>query len=118
MARYLATFLAGLCLLLAVIGMALPGLPTVPFLLLAAWFAARGSPRLHRWLQEHPRFGKALRDWESQGAVSRRSKGLAGLMLAISWIIMSRSVSPPLRLGVSLLFAGVAAFLLSRPEPR
>lgn len=118
MARYLATFLAGLCLLLAVIGMALPGLPTVPFLLLAAWFAARGSPRLHRWLQEHPRFGKALRDWESQGAVSRRSKGLAVLMLAISWIIMSRSVSPPLLLGVSLLFAGVAAFLLSRPEPR
>lgn len=118
MTRYVAVFFAWLFLLLAVIGIALPGLPTVPFLLLAAWFASRGSPRLHRWLLEHPRFGKALRDWESEGAVSRRSKVLAVLMLAISWIVMYRTVSTPVLLGVSLLFAGVATFLLSRPEPR
>lgn len=118
MTRYLAVFLACLCLLLAVIGMALPGLPTVPFLLLAAWFSARGSRRLHRWLHEHPRFGKLLADWENQGAISRKSKVIAALMLLISWIVMYRTFSAPVLLGFSLVLAGVAAFLLSRPEPR
>lgn len=50
MPRYLALVLAYVCLALAFIGVALPGLPTVPFLLLAAWFSARGSTRLHAWL--------------------------------------------------------------------
>lgn len=117
MARYVAVILACLSLALAVIGMAVPGLPTVPFLLLAAWFAARGSRRLHRWLHEHPHFGRMLTDWERQGAISRRSKIVAVLMLSISWIVAYRTFSTPVLAGFSLLFAGVAAFLLSRPEP-
>jgi uncharacterized membrane protein YbaN (DUF454 family) len=46
--------LAYFFLALAIAGIFLPGLPTVPFLLLTAWFAARGSERLHRWLYAHP----------------------------------------------------------------
>ncbi len=60
--KVVALLLAYMFLGLAVIGIFLPGLPTVPFLLLAAWFSAKGSERLHNWLDAHPKFGKLLKD--------------------------------------------------------
>ena len=42
--------LAVVSLVLALIGVVLPGLPTVPFLLVSAWAASRGWPRLERWI--------------------------------------------------------------------
>jgi uncharacterized membrane protein YbaN (DUF454 family) len=117
--RWPSLLLAYTFLALAIIGIVLPGLPTVPFLLLSAWFAARGSVQLHRWLYAHPQLGSLLIDWEQQGAVSRRSKRLALLLLAISWGIMYWHLDHPwLLAGIALLFIAVALFLLSRPEPR
>jgi uncharacterized protein len=110
--------LAYVCVGLAMIGVVLPGLPTVPFLLLAAWAAARGSERLHRWLYKHPRFGQSLIDWEQKRAISRRSKVATVVLLVISWSIMYWRVdSAWLLAGLALLFTGVAAFVVSRAEP-
>jgi uncharacterized protein len=118
-ARWGYALLAYACLALALAGVALPGLPTVPFLLLAAWAASRGSTRLHRWLYEHPRFGRTLTDWEQQGAVSRRSKVLAVGLLAASWLIMVWRLSNPwLLLAMAVVFTGVGAFVTTRPAPR
>lgn len=117
--RWPALLLAYLFLALAIIGIVLPGLPTVPFLLLAAWFAARGSARLHRWLYAHPHFGALLIDWEQQRAISRRSKRVAVALLVLSWGVMYWRIDHPwLLAGLALLFSAVAAFLLTRPEPR
>lgn len=98
--------------------MFLPVLPTVPFLLLAAWFAARGSDRLHGWLYAHPHLGKLLIDWERQGAVSRTSKVLAVLMLIASWVVIYFRVDNVWWLvGIAVFFVAIATFLISRPEP-
>ncbi|OOZ39290.1 hypothetical protein BOW53_12045 [Solemya pervernicosa gill symbiont] len=116
--RWAALILAYLFLALAIIGIVLPGLPTVPFLLLTAWFAARGSERLHRWLYAHPHFGKLLIDWEQQGAVSRTSKVIAVILLTASWIIMYLQIENRwVSTGLALLFITIIGFLLSRPEP-
>ena len=116
--RWGALILAYFFLALAILGVVLPGLPTVPFLLLTAWFAARGSERLHRWLYAHPHFGKLLIDWEQHGAVSRTSKVAALLLLTTSWGIMYLRIDNTwLMVGLALLFAAILAFLLSRPEP-
>ena len=113
-----ALILAYLFLALAIIGVVLPGLPTVPFLLLCAWFAASGSERLHRWLYAHPHLGKLLIDWEQQRAVSRSSKVIAVIMLLASWGIMYVRIGNPwLMAALAVLFVTIIAFLLSRPEP-
>ena len=118
MLRYLALLLACLFLILAIIGIFLPGLPTVPFLLLAAWFSARSSPRLHQWLRRHPIFGKLLTDWETNKSISRKSKIIAVLMLMLSYALMLVRVDNTwILIGVALLFLAVAAFLISRREP-
>ena len=75
-------------LALGVIGIVLPGLPTTPFILLAAWGAARGSQRLHDWMQTHRLFGPMIRDWEASGAVSRRAKWAATITMLVCAVVM------------------------------
>ncbi len=119
MTRWVALLLAYFFLALALIGVVVPGLPTVPFLLLTAWFAARGSERLHRWLYAHPHFGKLLIDWEEQGAISRSSKVTAIVLITIGWVVLYLRVPNPWMVGgVTVILITVSAFLLTRPEPR
>lgn len=116
-ARWLLLALAVLCVVLGVIGLFLPLLPTVPFLLLAAWAAARSSPRLEQWLYGHPRFGGPLRDWREGGVVPRRAKWLATGMMAASGVILL--VVLPQRwaaLAAIGCMACVALWLWRRPE--
>ncbi|HEX8261901.1 MAG TPA: YbaN family protein [Allosphingosinicella sp.] len=69
---------------LGTLGIVLPLLPTVPFMLLAAFFFARSSPRLEAWIVEHPRFGPHVRAWRDRGAISRAGKRAALAAFAIS----------------------------------
>ncbi|WP_241333244.1 YbaN family protein, partial [Escherichia coli] len=77
--RWAWWLLAYAALALGLVGIVVPGLPTVPFILLSAFAAARGSRRLHARLLADPRFGPMIRDWQAQGAVSRRAKWAASI---------------------------------------
>jgi uncharacterized membrane protein YbaN (DUF454 family) len=70
-------------LALGLLGVVLPGLPTTPFVLLAAACYAKASPRLHRWMLNHRWMGPMLRDWERDRSLSRRSKTVAVLSMAV-----------------------------------
>lgn len=119
MTRYVYLVFAYVFLVCAVIGVIVPGIPTVPFLLLTAWCSARGSERLHRWLYEHPYFGGLLADWETQGAISRRTKVVTVVMLLASWVVMYLRIDSTWLLAViAVLLIGVMLFVVSRPEPR
>ena len=116
--RWAWWLLAYVSLGLGLVGIVLPGLPTVPFVLLAAFAAARGSRRLHAWLLAHRRFGPVIRDWEAQRAVSRRAKHLATAMMAASAVIMFRT-APKIWMAATgtAIMAIVAIWLWRRPEP-
>lgn len=104
---------------LGAVGIVVPGLPTVPFVLLAAYAAARGSAKLHRWLLAHPQFGPMIRDWQAQGAVSRRSKWLAsGMMAACGALLFATAPRWWMAATGCAVMAVVAAWLWRRPEPR
>ena len=117
--RWPYLLLAWVALALGLVGIVLPGLPTTPFVLLAAWAAARGSTRLHRWLRIHRVFGPMIREWEAQGAVSRRAKWLATLMMAASAAIFFLT-APKLWMAATgtAIMAVVATWLWLRPEPK
>ena len=64
--RWAWWLLAWSSLALGLVGIVVPGLPTVPFVLLSAYAAARGSARLHAWLLAHPRFGPMIGDQDGE----------------------------------------------------
>ena len=116
--NYLYLVIAYVSVALGAIGTFLPLLPTTPFLLVAAWSAAKGSPSLHRWLYEHPAFGSVLIAWEQKRAVSTRAKWLACTFMGISWLIMLKQtdgMGVPVITGV--FFVGMGVFLVTRPVP-
>ncbi|HQD14103.1 MAG TPA: YbaN family protein [Ottowia sp.] len=110
--------LAVLSLLLGIIGAMLPVLPTVPFLLLAAWAASKGWPALEIWLLNHRRLGPPIVQWRERGAVSRPAKWLSSVMMAGSALGMQFVPQLPLalRIGVPAMMLAVAFWLWRRPE--
>jgi uncharacterized membrane protein YbaN (DUF454 family) len=110
-------FLASLSLILGFIGLLLPGLPTVPFVLVSAWSAGKGWPGLESWLLAHPGFGPPLRRWREHGAVPRKAKYLASLMMLLSVFILQLSAASFwLKLLLPVLLCAVAIWLWRRPE--
>lgn len=109
--------LALLFLALALIGVVLPGLPTVPFLLAAAWAASHGWPRLEAWMLRHPRWGPPIRAWREHGAISRRAKVIACTMMAGSVVVMWLLGAPTWgKIGMPVVLLGVGVWMWRRPE--
>lgn len=100
-----------LSLALGVLGIFLPLLPTVPFLLLAAACFARSSERVHRWLLNHAQLGPMLAGFLDGQGIPRQAKIRA---IALVWLTISPSalwlVSHPWLKG--LLFAVALAVTL------
>lgn len=116
--RWAWWLLAWLSLVLAIIGAILPIMPTVPFVLLAAYASARGSCRLHGYLTQHRHFGPLIHNWEIHRAISRRAKRLATGMMTLAGILVFLTAPIPwVPYVVCLIMATVAAWLWRRPEP-
>ncbi|MFZ3126322.1 MAG: YbaN family protein [Acidovorax sp.] len=116
--RWLLKAFALLCLVLGIVGVFVPGLPTTVFILLSAWAAARSSPALYRWLWHHRLFGTMLRNWANGGCVSRRSKWNATAMMAVSSIILALTETPRWTVVLACIcMACVLAWLWRRREP-
>jgi len=78
-------YLAGglISVALGTLGVFLPLLPTVPFLLLATFCFARSNPVWEQRLLDHPRYGPPLREWRERRAISR--KGKVGALVAMAF---------------------------------
>ncbi|KMW60437.1 hypothetical protein AIOL_000592 [Candidatus Rhodobacter oscarellae] len=119
MLRVVYLLLGWLCVAVGLVGAVLPVLPTTVFMILAAYFFAKGSPRAREWLVERSVFGPHIKAWEAEGAISTRAKLLAVAMMAlvfglsvyfgVAWWVLAIQA-------VCLLAAG--SFVLTRPAPR
>ena len=73
------------CIAVGVVGIFVPLLPTVPFLLLAAACFTRSSKRFHSWLLEHSHLGPLVRDYLISGGIPLRAKRVAIGMVWVSF---------------------------------
>lgn len=73
---------------LGMIGIFIPGLPTTPFLLLSSWLFYKSSKRLHDALHRSPWLGKYIQRYESRRGVSIRSKLIS---MGCMWTMISIS---------------------------
>jgi len=67
----------GTSFLIGLVGVAVPLLPSVPFMILAAYCFGKGSPDLERRLLMHPSTGPHIIRWRDQKQISRSAKRAA-----------------------------------------
>ncbi|WP_106207643.1 YbaN family protein [Aliiruegeria haliotis] len=102
---------------LGAVGIVLPLLPTVPFLILAAFCFSRSSDQLHDWLVNHETLGPPIRDWQEYGAISRRGKLLATLSIsAVFCLSLVLGVKDWVLVLQAIVLTAVLTFIWSRPE--
>ena len=78
--------LAGtISLVLGIIGIFLPLLPTTPFILLSAWLYARSSEKLYNKLIQHKMFGKIVSDFHEEKSIPLHAKIIS---LGLMWTSM------------------------------
>ena len=87
--RLIFVFLGSIFVGLAVIGIFIPGLPTTPFLILAAYFYIRSSNKLYNWLINNKILGVYIKGYLSGKGMPLRAK-IVSLMLM--WIFGSFAV--------------------------
>ena len=89
MKRALFIFLGFLSLGIGIVGIILPGLPTTPLVLLAAYFFSKSSPKFHQWLLNNKWFGKYIKDYQENPSINLKTKIIAQLMM---WTMVLYSV--------------------------
>lgn len=106
-----------LCIAAGVVGIVLPLVPTVPFLLLAVACFARSSDRFHAWLVEHNHLGPLLRDYLQGAGIPLRAKRTAVCMVWVSFPLSTFLFAQALWLKLLLMAIAVAitVYLLSLP---
>ena len=117
MGRHVFLALGWISVALGMVGVVLPVLPTVPFMILAAFLFGKGSPRARAWLIDHAHFGPHIQRWEATGAISRRAK-----IMAVSTMAAVLLLSVLMRLDLDLIaiqaacMIPAAIFVWTRPD--
>ena len=89
--RIFLIIVGSLSLVLGIVGIFVPMLPTTPFLLLSAAAWVKASPKLYKWLMNHKLFGEYIRNYREHRAIPLRAKiiSVSLLWLTIGYCIFA-----------------------------
>lgn len=104
--KYLLILCGVLSVVLGIIGVVLPLLPTTPFLILALACFANSSPRFHKMLLNNRWFGVALQQWEADRTITRSSKLKAMILVVLTFSMSIGILHGRLQLQLGLLVLG------------
>lgn len=104
--------------ILGIIGVVLPIMPTMPFLLIASWCFTRSSPRFHHWLNNHRIFGPPLKQWEERKAISPFVKIFTVISITGGGLSFFMILHPPLWifLPIIVILLLIAIYIVTRPS--
>ena len=107
-----------MCVGLGFLGVFVPGIPTTPLILLAAWFFSRSSKDLEQWLINHKTFGPLIIDWKKYKGIKRKSKIISICLIIPTFSFTIYSISNfYLQLSLGLFCICLCTYLITRPEP-
>lgn len=118
--RYLYILIGGMAVLLGIIGVVVPGLPTTPFVLFASWCFYKSSPRLQAWLLQSF-LGKYIRDYKEKGGLTMRKRlyiiALMATMVSMSIIFFIPNTTVDIIVGVAgLIGCIVVGFVVPKAK--
>lgn len=95
-ARFLFVTVGVISLVLGIVGVVTPVLPTTPFILLSGYCFARGSQRFHDWILNHRYFGPIIRAFRDEKRIPLKAKILATVMIvvtmSVTWIFFVKKI--------------------------
>jgi uncharacterized membrane protein YbaN (DUF454 family) len=111
-----------LSLALGIVGIALPVLPTTPFLLAAAFCFLKSSKRLYRWIMTNKHFGPRIKRITETGLTKREKISIYVFAFAMLTPVFILTNSPHLRIFLVVLLIAKAIFFFriktaSQPIP-
>ena len=115
--RYSWLVLGWVSLIVGIIGLFVPLLPTTPFVILTGYCFSKGSERMHQWIVNHRYLGPMIRNWHENrsiplGAKLMSSAMMVGSIVAIQW---HPRIPILIKWGVSAFLVAVIFYVLSRP---
>jgi uncharacterized membrane protein YbaN (DUF454 family) len=121
--RMLLLCVGSLFVLLGIIGLFLPIMPTTIFLLAAAACYARASTRFYNLLLNSPVFGAAILEWRRHRSIPWRTKlyAVAATVVSFAFSIVLFVHDPRMQAGMAAFGVGLVIFLYripSRDRPR
>lgn len=116
--RYFLLVAGFFFVVLGVLGIFLPILPSTPFLLLAAACYVRSSERFYAWLLSHPTLSKYVLGYLDGQGIPAKAKKYTLLTL---WLTLSLTlfIVPlwPIRILLAVIGLSVSVYILRLPEP-
>jgi hypothetical protein len=82
------TLIGTVSLLIGLVGIILPIIPTTPFILFSAWCYYRGSKRFHDWLVNHPYLGPIVEEYGNGEGMTKESK-IKAIILTWTAVLMT-----------------------------
>lgn len=113
--KRLLIFLGLLTLVLGVLGVFLPLLPTTPFLLLSAYFFSKSSEKFYNLLLTNKYIGKYITDFRAGNGITMKTKVSS---LVVMWLAIGSSVVwfisfVPAKIILLVIASSVTYYLLS-----
>lgn len=107
-------------LVVGIVGIVAPLIPTTGPVLLAAFFFARSSDRFHDWLMEHPRFGPLIADFRAGRGIPMITKvwALAAMTLAFGFSVFFLSSPWPIRAALAVIGVWAIGYVARLPVAR
>lgn len=94
----------------------LPGIPTIDFVVLAAFFFARSSDRFHDWLVNHRVFGRMINGYRDGLSLRMKVAASLGMVASLTASAVFLTDSQAIRTVLGLVGIYALWFVWSRPR--